>query len=251
MKNKQVIDSWNKIEPDSAADARMLGAILARNQSMNQPIKKEIFTMSKFITLNRLAPVAACLVMVIAIMAIFGNNAGWFGGNTHTVELNGGTLNFYKSGSLGTGSLDFGIEVTSRNITVEENNLLFGNLGVSSNGIFSKQDNTLLRLEGKIGNAKVILAAEGIPVTDTVIETNRNSSEVNGVQVSAGYFITKANSQGIKNIIYLASFDINGVQVYIECSGSQDMSEELKSEIATVIDTLTKNTTPDLTVITE
>jgi hypothetical protein len=33
MKNKQITDSWNKIRLDSAADARMLKAILAHNRS--------------------------------------------------------------------------------------------------------------------------------------------------------------------------------------------------------------------------
>ena len=34
MKNKKIIDAWNKIEPDSAADTRILNAILDHNHSM-------------------------------------------------------------------------------------------------------------------------------------------------------------------------------------------------------------------------
>ena len=243
MKNKRIIDSWNKIEPDSTADARMLGAILARNQS-GKSEKRKVSFMNKVLNFKRLAPVAVCLVMVLAVIAIFGNNAGWFSGKIYTAELDGGTLNFYKSGSPGAGSLDFGFDVIGRELTAEENNVLFGDLGATSHGLFSALDNTLLRVEGRTGNTKVIFAAHSNPVTDAIIETNRKASEVNGVQVSAGYFITHANSQGIKNIIYLASFDINGVQVYVECGGNEDMGDEWKSEIISVIDTLTKNTTP-------
>ena len=35
MKNKKIIDSWNKIEPGDAANGRMLNAILENNRSMN------------------------------------------------------------------------------------------------------------------------------------------------------------------------------------------------------------------------
>lgn len=241
MKNNRLIDSWNKIEPDSAADARMLDAILTRNKSMGQSNKGKVLTMKKTFAWKRLAPVAACLIMVVAITAIFGNNAGWFDNKTYAVELDGGTLNFYKSDFLGTSSLDFGADTVGRNLTSEENDLLFTNLSVASYGIFNASDNELLHVEGRTGNTKIILAAHSTPVTDTVIETNRNTSEINDVKVSAGYFITRANSQGGKSIVYIASFDMNGVQFYLESSGNEDMSDELRSEITSVIDSLIRN----------
>lgn len=248
MKNKRIINSWDKIEPDSVADARMLDAVLARNHSSE---KRKGSSMNKALNWRRLAPVAACLIMVVAITAVFGNNAGWFDGKIYTAETGGGTLNFYKSASSSASSLDFGVDVTSRDLTAEENNKLFGNLSVTSHGNFSETGKTLLHVEGRTGNTKIILAAHGIPVTDTVIETSRRISEVNGIQVSAGYFITHENSRGVKNIIYLASFDMNGVQVYVECGGSENMGGEWKSEIASVIDTLTKSNIPDLCAIIE
>lgn len=61
MKNKRIIDSWNKAEPDSAADKRMLAAILARNHS-GATVKKKWLT-----------PIAASLVLVIAITMPFLN----------------------------------------------------------------------------------------------------------------------------------------------------------------------------------
>ena len=62
MKNNKFFDAWSKIEPDSAANARMLEAILAQNQ---KKIRKR-YPMNKNLILKRLVPVAACLVLVAA-----------------------------------------------------------------------------------------------------------------------------------------------------------------------------------------
>jgi len=69
MKNNRIIESWNKIEPGNAADARMLGAILTRNRRTGQSKKGKAFTMNKKRTLNWkwLAPVVACLVIAVVI----------------------------------------------------------------------------------------------------------------------------------------------------------------------------------------
>ncbi|MCL1952334.1 MAG: hypothetical protein FWF60_06305 [Oscillospiraceae bacterium] len=69
MKSKRIIDSWNKIEPDAATQARMLGAILARNPS-GQTEKKEVFPMNKAFIFKRLAPIAACLALAIAAAVV-------------------------------------------------------------------------------------------------------------------------------------------------------------------------------------
>ena len=60
MKNRRITDAWNKIEPDSAAEARMLEAILAKNQ----PKTREVYPMNR--TIKRLVPIAACLALAIA-----------------------------------------------------------------------------------------------------------------------------------------------------------------------------------------
>jgi hypothetical protein len=62
MKNKRIINSWNKVEPDNTADERMLAAILARKHS-GRTVKKKW-----------LAPIAASLALVIAITIPFLNN---------------------------------------------------------------------------------------------------------------------------------------------------------------------------------
>lgn len=74
MKNKRIIDSWNKIEPDSTAEARMLNAILDRKH-LGEPERRKVIKMSKTFNWKRLAPVAACLVLAVAIAIPFINNS--------------------------------------------------------------------------------------------------------------------------------------------------------------------------------
>ena len=76
MKNDKIIASWNKIEPSDSANERMLSAILERNRSI-QNGKDKVKYMSK--TKKMLIPVAACLVMLIAVTGIVGNSLNWFG----------------------------------------------------------------------------------------------------------------------------------------------------------------------------
>ena len=84
MKNDRIIASWNKIEPSDSADERMLSAILERNRSVHSR-KDKVNGMSK--AKKTLLPVAACLVMVIAVTGIVGNSLNWFG-NKNAVEAN-------------------------------------------------------------------------------------------------------------------------------------------------------------------
>lgn len=73
MKNKRIVDSWNKIEPNAATEARMLDSILARKHS-SETEKGKVITMNKVLNWKRLAPIAACLALAIAISIPFINN---------------------------------------------------------------------------------------------------------------------------------------------------------------------------------
>lgn len=83
MKNDRIIAAWNAIEPDGAADARMLSAILHQNQSAQKRKEKEntMFFMKRI-----LIPFAACLVL-LAVIGVVGANRDWFGTNSEPVEL--------------------------------------------------------------------------------------------------------------------------------------------------------------------
>lgn len=251
MKNKQIVDAWNKIEPDKTAEDRMLGTILAR-KTAEQSEKGKVFNINKTLSWKRFAPVAACFVLVIALVAVVGNNTGWFGNNVLTANLGGGdTLSFHKSDLPGVDSFAYDFDVTSRDLTENEIQGLFGELPVTAYATFNTETKAFVHLEGKIGETKVIAAAPGMPVTDTPIEVNGTVSDVYGVPVTAGYFVTKANSQGIKNIIYFASFTLGNTTMYVERGGAESESEALRSEIGTVIEQLIQNGAPNLSLIAE
>lgn len=246
MKNERIVDSWNRIKPDSAADERMLSAILARNQA-GQSEKEKVYPMNRTINWKRLTPIAACFMVVVAIMGIIGNNAGWFGGKILIVDVDGGTLSFHKGGNgVGEASyvwdVDWGDHI-ERSLTADESRILFGEPDVTGHVVFRSNDNALMHFEGKLGEAAVILSANGHALTDNGISgtDNEEVSEINGIPVTAGYFVTDANSRGIKNIIYFATFEAQGTAVYVELGGAESESDALRTEIGGIVDRFTKN----------
>ena len=280
MKNRKIIHAWQAIEPDSAADARMLVAILARNPSGKTKMK-EAFTM-KNLNWKRLAPIAACLVLTVAAVAVMGGT-GLFGLSVQAMELgNGETVNFNKANAPRAATLDFGVNVISRDLTAEENEALFGSMPVTAFGMFDADSKQLLHIEGKNGNTKIIVGAPGLLTTDVILSADPLENEdirriiLYGIEqdsfvafgeqgassvtveydpsgfvlVSADYFVTKANSRGERNIIYFATLDMDGTKVYIECGGNKKDSDSLKEEMAAVIDALAQNGAPNLAKVT-
>jgi hypothetical protein len=253
MKNERIIGSWNKIGPDAATEARMLDSILVRTQS-GQFEKGKVFNMNKALNRKRLAPLAACLAVVVALVVVFGNTAGWFGGKTLTADLGDGTLNFHKSDAVGAASLawdaDWG-DIIDREFTADERKVLFGDLPVAGNAIFRSSDGAFMHFEGITGDVKIILSAKGYTLTDTIVEGNEEVSDIHGVPVTAGYFLTKANSQGVKTLIYFASWNLGDVTEYVELAGSEADSESLRNKLAATIEQLIQNGAPDMSLVTD
>jgi hypothetical protein len=233
MKDQKIIDSWNKIVPDQDAQARMLNSILSH---ATKPKKKGVLFMNSFqFNWKRLAPIAACLVFAVALVGVLGNNAGWFGSKVLSTQVDGNTLNFRKANLFGSDStIAFDFDVVSRELTPDEATILFGDMPITALATFHSQTGVLVHLEGKVGDTKVILATEGTAVTDTVIQGNENTSNISGTPVTAGYFVTGANSKGVKNIIYFTTFSLSDTTVYLELGGAEVDSDALRTEIANV-----------------
>lgn len=86
MKNDKIIASWNKIEPSDSANDRMLSAIMERNRSAHGR-KNEVKSMLHTTKARKtLISAAACLVVFIMAVGIFGANRGWFNPQSHTVD---------------------------------------------------------------------------------------------------------------------------------------------------------------------
>lgn len=203
--------------------------------------------------IKRLISVAVCFVLVIAITAFAGIRQGWFAASDFTVTLDNGDSIVYQKGSTGVKSFVYDFEINSRALTKEEFiKILYPNIDDTVEGIgtFSAETNELIRLEGKFGNVHIQLAQSGIPVSDVQIEGNETQSVVNGIPVKSGYFITKANSKGIKTIIFFAKYTHDDVTVYVELAGNEEDDITISEQLSEIIYSLILNGSPDLSVLT-
>ena len=85
---------------------------------------------------------------------------------------------------------------------------------------------------GRVDNYGVFLEEFAIKyANDTVIDGEENASDVDGVSVNAGYFVSG------KTAIYYATFKLGESTVYIEHAGAKDESENVKNEIKSIAKT--------------
>lgn len=194
--------------------------------------------------------IAACFVF-IAVLGI-GALQGWFGRNNDIAIMdNGDKIIFSKSDTVG-GSLALAFDVTTKELTEEETRALFADLPVAANAIFIADEGTgnaqeLIGFEGKIGEIKLVITTSDLPLLDTTIVGNENATEVDGVSVTAGYFLTDPNSSDEQTVIYYATFELGDCTVYVENAGSKTDREIVKNDLATIIQKLIANGEFDIT----
>lgn len=189
--------------------------------------------------------IAACLALV-AVLGVGALQGGWFSSNDIAKMDNGATINFVKCDAVG-GSLSLAYDATSRELTAEEVGTLFGDLPVTANAVFNAADNQLVGFDGKIGDMKIIIATSDLPLLDTTIVGNEKATEVDGVSVTAGYFITDPNSSGEQTAIYFAIFELGNSTFYVENAGAKAESETVKNDLAEVVQKLIANGELDIT----
>ena len=172
--------------------------------------------------------IAACFILVAAFsIGIF--QSGIFGVGDRVATLdNGKTISFVKTDPV-AGQLDIAYEISTRDLTAEEITNLFGELPISAHAIFNNENDSILGVEGKYDDMKLVISVPAVILIDTVIDGEEKASTVDGVAVKAGYF-----SRG-NTVIYYATFDLGENTVYIENSGVRDDSEAVKNEIAAAI----------------
>lgn len=180
--------------------------------------------------------VAACF-SVVAILGISMFQSGLFRNKIDVAILeNGNEIVFVKS-KMAISDLD--INVTTRQLTQEESMELFPDLPVTAHAIFA-EDKELVGFEGTIGSAKMLISTTDILLLDTEIAGSEESSEVNGISITAGYFITG------RNAIYYATFTLGDSTVYVENVGAKEESERVKNDLAIIIQKLIDNGTLNL-----
>lgn len=187
--------------------------------------------------------IAASFILVILVSSIFIKNMK-LGYETKKiiVHKNGNTINYVKSDSVGLTESDmaFNFKDKGRELSKEEGKILFNNLSFTGYAIFNMDSGKLVHIEGNIENIKLIVAAPGILISDTVIEGEEMNSNVEGAPIYAGYFITDRNSKGKRNIIYYATFKLGENTLYVEHAGLEENSETIRNELTEVIEELIK-----------
>ena len=140
VRNKKIVDSWNKINPDNATHERMLGNILERAHS--DKTKKGSERNMTIKPWKILAPIAACAILVLAIaIPTLMQSGGIYipqapGGNISQPAANGGhehliyPLTFNTTDSVMSVSIDRRIAFFHDVVTDEQMGAVFPGLNL-------------------------------------------------------------------------------------------------------------------------
>ncbi|SHN51544.1 hypothetical protein [Desulfitobacterium chlororespirans] len=90
--------------------------------------------------------------------------------------------------------------------------------------------------------------APGQVQLDYVFDVETKTSDLLGTEVTAGYFETRPNSRGLRNIIYFAAFQLADLAYYVELGGPEAEKEALQAEISELVGRLIEGGRADLTV---
>jgi hypothetical protein len=93
-----------------------------------------------------------------------------------------------------------------------------------------------------------IQLAPGEVMLDYRFDVETKVSDVLGTAVTAGYFETKPNSKGLRNVTYFATFKLSDVAYYVELGGAEAEKEALKNEISELIGILVEGGAADINV---
>lgn len=227
MKNGKVFSAIEYIDPELIDEA--------------ETYKKE-----KKNTWVRWSAIAACFILV-AMLVIAKFSIGLFGvHNEESILENGETITFVKSDMVPSST---NLDVDTRALSDEEVNLLFADLPISANAYFDKDSHNLVGIEGEIENCRLMISVKEEKLWDTDINSKEYLSNIEGIDVNAGYYLSKANSRGEKTATYYASFKTGENSIYIECSGDESEREALKTQLADILLKLINNGQFDLSQI--
>ncbi len=143
-----------------------------------------------------------------------------------------------------------------RELTADESQKVFPGLtdshGITATANFGSDESgaSLFNIDAHAvstgGLETYLQVAPGDVVLDYVLDGDIKTSDVLGTPVTAGYFETKPNSRGEKNVIYFASFRLSGLGYYVELGGREAESAALREEFSSLIGLLIKGGGADL-----
>ena len=193
---------------------------------------------------------AACLAVAIIIGVPYSVKVARL--NRPQVEIvdangvnEGFTLSFTKAQSENTDSIQLPM-MFGEDLTEHQKAALFPNLvdthSVQATADYFYHDGSPHDVQALFtspsGLTTVVRAVVGKAYQDYVLAGDATVSHVLGTQVHAGFFITKPNSKGQRNIIYFANFQMDGIGYRAELAGNLSEQNTLRKEFTAVIASL-------------
>jgi len=192
---------------------------------------------------------AACLVLLaIPAVRLWRTAAP----RTYTARLDGGETVVYRRGGAAESSIVLDFPHTDRALTEEELSLLFPRVAARSeaSGTFDTRSGRLVRLEGRLGEARVTAAADGVPFSDVILAGGEAASILRGVPVTAGFFRTEPDSRGERTVVFFAGFSLGGVRLRLELAGPEREAARLCGMLSALADAVIAGGAPALSAVT-
>lgn len=227
MKKEELFDILGEVDEQKVADAN-------KDFSKSKKLQKNLL---------KWGALAACICIVtVSIIGISTKKQPLI------VELsNGDEVIFSTNTELYTYSLDIAI-ADSRDLSESEANAIFGNTDIEAYISFEEGSNEFIILDGKIDGFSISVHRKDIP-SCIEIEGEESTSYINDIAVTAGYFITEANSKGKRNAIVYGEFEVGNYRVHIETAGDKSELETLCDELAEEIFKLIENSSLDFELV--
>jgi len=234
MKNEMMIQAWEQIMPDSAADTRMRANILAYQRTFR---KTHRMALKKYVSL------AACLVLIAA--ACLG--VRYFEAMHYSVTLESGeSLVYTKSDTPFTAdSMIAPYPVKSRDLTQDEIGSLFPEIDRTEDdymfAFFKEETGEAVHLEGRIGGIRLNVSRSGLPVTDTMSGGDEGISALCGVPVKTGYAYIRQNDTAV----FDAEFSLGDYTFYAENAGKGKDKYSIGKELSEYVYRMIQTGSPD------
>lgn len=247
MKHEKIRESWERIRPDEAADARMHDAVMEYRRRYRRRGTGAVL---------KWAIPAVCVLLAAAILLFTGMPHVRYREGSYIVKLGSGHTLVYGTGEpADSPKFAYDYEVCGRELTAAEMLQLFPSFGRISDGdyfggVFQIETGRMVRAEGRIGGIRIFLALAGLAPSDTVITgAPEKENTIGGVPVKTGYAVFSANSKGVRNAVFFAEFEINGTAVYAETYGDEKDGRQICQKLSDAVFAMISNNTPDIALI--
>lgn len=247
MKNEKIIDSWNKVNPDQAAQEHMLRNILMASDP--QKISRHF--------LKKYVPIIACLAVILALFAawpkVLRTNMPSIPNTEMTDQVSvpkvsetGEDQDLYIAAvPLHFNEADWAIEDKEsiplhfwNTLTNSQLQKVFHSLvkdySIEATANYNGSTLSLFNIEARLASLytdkelHIQIAVDALPLR-YVLDSNAETTEVFGVEVTAGSF----EESGVT--VFFASWASEGVSYSAELSGGEAAKQELSEVVSRLV----------------